>query len=355
MTNDPTNTRKIEHIRAFDADADIDRNARAFDAIGLTHRALPNIDLNAVDTQTTFLGKRLRFPLLISSMTGGNHDLVRTINANLAQAAEACQVAMAVGSQRVMFVDDSAKDSFALRDLAPTAVLLANLGAVQLNYGFDHQHCQSAVDSLHADGLYLHLNPLQEAVQPEGDVNFAGLNARIQAVVEHLSVPVLLKEVGCGLSAADIEAGLAMGIRYFDVAGAGGTSWSRIEYHRRQRDGDHLGLTFQDWGIPTPEALYMASQQLQASGQAATLIASGGLRNGIDMAKAVIMGAQLCGIAAPLLKPAMTSVEATITAIEQLHTEFKTAMFLLGVSDVDALIHNYSLIRTSPRSSHMRS
>ncbi len=345
MQNDPTNARKIEHIRAFDTDADIDRNARAFDRIALTHRALPELNLAEVDTQTTFLGKPLRFPLLISSMTGGNHDLVRTINANLAQAAEACQVAMAVGSQRVMFVDDCAKASFDLRELAPSTVLLGNVGAVQLNYGFGVEQCQSTVDILGADGLYLHLNPLQEAVQPEGDVNFKGLRARIQTVVEQLSVPVLLKEVGSGLSVADIQVGLDMGISHFDIAGAGGTSWSRIEYHRRTRSDDNLGLTFQDWGIPTPEALQAANAYLKDSDQAATLIASGGLRNGIDMVKAMILGAKLCGVAAPLLQPAMTSVEATIVAIEQLQTEFKTAMFLLGVGDVKSLTDNHLLIR----------
>lgn len=346
---DTTNERKIEHIKVFDDDPNIDRNARAFERIQLTHRALPNLDLSAIDTGTQFLGKRLSFPLLISSMTGGNHQLVKTINTHLAQAAEACQVAMAVGSQRVMFVDADAADSFALRRFAPTTVLLGNIGAVQLNYGFGAEQCQQAVDILAADGLYLHLNPLQEAVQPEGDVNFADLNKRIAEAVQPLSVPVLLKEVGCGLSTADIADGLSMGINYFDIAGSGGTSWSRIEYHRRRQDTDDLGLTFQDWGIPTPDALQAAKDYLQSTRQHATLIASGGARNGIDMVKSVIMGATLCGVAAPLLKPAMDSVEATINAIEQLRKEFRTAMFLLGVGDIQTLTDNRQLIRTSPR------
>lgn len=343
--SDSTNERKIEHIRAFDKDQHIDRNARAFDGLQLTHRALPNIHLNDVDTRTEFLGKPLSFPLLISSMTGGNHEVVHTINTNLAKAAETCQVAMGVGSQRVMFVDEEAKKSFDLRQYAPTAVLLGNIGAVQFNYGFGLEHCQQAVDILDADGLYLHLNPLQEAVQPEGDVNFANLTAHIRDVVQQLNVPVLLKEVGSGLSTHDIDEGLNAGIQHFDIAGTGGTSWSRIEYHRRTQADDDLGLVFQDWGIPTPTALHEANQHLQLTGQKATLIASGGLRNGIDMAKSVILGAHLCGVAAPLLKPAMTSVEATITAIEKLHTEFKTAMFLLGISNVEALKNNNGLIR----------
>lgn len=343
--HDPTNERKIEHIRAFDYDPAIDRDTRAFERIQLTHRALPNLDFDTIDTSTEFLGKRLSFPLLISSMTGGNHTTVETINTNLAKAAEICQVAMAVGSQRVMFVQEAARASFELRKHAPSTVLLGNIGAVQFNYGFGLAHCQQAVDILEADGLYLHLNPLQEAVQPEGDVNFANLNTTIAQVVQQLHVPVLLKEVGCGLSVADIEMGLSLGVEYFDIAGAGGTSWSRIEYHRRKQAHDDLGLTFQDWGIPTPEALQAAKNHLQNNNQDATLISSGGARNGIDMAKSIIMGASLCGIAAPLLKPAMVSVEAVVSAIKQLKTEFQTAMFLLGVGDVKTLTNNTPLIR----------
>lgn len=343
--HDATNARKIEHIRAFDDDPAIDRDARAFERIQLTHRALPNLDFNTMDTSVEFLGKRLRFPLLISSMTGGNHEVVEKINTHLAQAAEICQVAMAVGSQRVMFTDAAAKTSFELRKYAPNTILLGNIGAVQFNYGFGLSQCQQAIDILEADGLYLHLNPLQEAIQPEGDVNFTNLAASIGGVAQQLHVPVLLKEVGCGLSVADIQAGLAQGIQYFDVAGTGGTSWSRIEYHRRQQESNNLGLLFQDWGIPTPEALQAAQKYLHSSNQSATLIASGGARNGIDIAKSVIMGASLCGIAAPLLKPAMVSVEAVVAAIQQLQAEFQTAMFLLGVGDVKTLKNNTPLIR----------
>lgn len=344
---DSTNDRKIEHLNALASDKDIERHGQAFDRIALIHRALPNIDYDSIDTSTTLLGKTLSFPLLISSMTGGNHELVTTINRNLALAAEHCQVAMGVGSQRVMFSDEQAQDSFALRQYAPSAVLIGNIGAVQLNYGFDANHCQAAVDILQADGLYLHLNPLQEAVQPEGNVNFSNLTDKIAAIVDTLSVPVLLKEVGSGLSVADIEQGLQAGVRYFDIAGSGGTSWSRIEYHRRASDSDDLGRTFQDWGTPTPQALNDANAFLRDSNQSATLIASGGVRNGIDIAKSVILGAQLGGIAAPLLQPAMVSASATITAIEQLKKEFKTALFLMGVADVKTLRNNRGLVCSS--------
>ncbi|NQZ69356.1 MAG: type 2 isopentenyl-diphosphate Delta-isomerase, partial [Lentisphaeria bacterium] len=166
-----TNDRKIEHINIITNDETVDRKKFYFDDVLLKHRAMPEIDLEDVDTSCTVLGKELSFPLLISSMTGGDHELVKTINKNLATAAEACKVAMGVGSQRVMFENPDAAESFAIRQYAPTTLLFANLGAVQLNYGFTETECQAAVDHLEADALFLHLNPLQEAVQPEGDCN----------------------------------------------------------------------------------------------------------------------------------------------------------------------------------------
>lgn len=336
--SEKTNSRKIEHINAILKDPLTDRSARYFDRICLTHRALPQLDLSDIDTSTEFMGKRLSFPLLLSSMTGGDHELVRQINRNLAEAAQRTGVGLAVGSQRVMFSDPAARESFDLRKFAPDALLLGNIGAVQLNYGLGIEQCQQAVDLLQADGLYLHLNPLQEAVQPEGDTDFSDLAQRIAEVVEGINVPVLLKEVGCGLSVADIELGLKAGVQYFDVAGSGGTSWSRIEHHRR--DQDELGLVFQDWGIPTPIAL----QQATALQSGATLVASGGLRDGIDMVKSVILGASLGGLAAPFLEPAMESADAVVAQIERLHREYRTAMFLLGVASTEELHGASSLI-----------
>ncbi|MGB0733812.1 MAG: type 2 isopentenyl-diphosphate Delta-isomerase [Pontibacterium sp.] len=338
--SDQTNSRKVEHIRAIEHDPATDRDGRYFDAIRLTHRALPEIALSEVDPSTSFLGKALSFPLLISSMTGGDHELVKRINTNLAIAAQSCGVAMAVGSQRVMFSSPAAKASFDLRDYAPDAVLIGNIGAVQLNYGMGIQEAQEAVDCMAADGLYLHLNPLQEAVQPEGDTDFSNLAIKISQLAAELSVPVLFKEVGSGLSVADIELGLKAGIKHFDVAGTGGTSWSRIEHHRR-KDGSDLGLRFQDWGISTPEALRDAQPFMDT----ACVIASGGLRDGIDMVKSVILGASVCGVAAPLLKPAMTSAQAVVAEIERLREEFITAMFLLGQPSIEALKGNQALLR----------
>lgn len=338
--SDQTNDRKIEHIRAIEKDPLTDRNGRFFDQIQLCHRALPELALEQVDTSVEFLGKKLSFPLLISSMTGGDHRLIRTINRNLAEAAERTGVALAVGSQRVMFTQPEARESFDLRAYAPSTVLLGNVGAVQLNYGFSLDQCQQAVDLLAADGLYLHLNPLQEAVQPEGDTDFSDLQTKIASLTTQLKQPILLKEVGGGLSPMDIEAGIAAGVKWFDLAGRGGTSWSRIEHHRHENAADDLGICFQDWGIPTPQALKLA-QPYQNN---AAFIASGGLRDGIDMVKSVILGASLCGMAAPFLKPAMESADSVVRVIEQRRREFTTAMFLLGMSDVNSLFMNRALI-----------
>jgi isopentenyl-diphosphate Delta-isomerase len=340
--SDPTSERKIQHIRIIERDADADRRKYYFDDIQLTHRALPEIALDDVDPSVTFMGKRLRFPLLISSMTGGEHDLIRAVNENLARAAEATGVAMGVGSQRVMFTHPPARASFALREWAPTTLLLSNLGAVQLNYGFTPEMCREAVDVVGADALYLHLNPLQEAVQPEGNTNFVGLAQRIGEAVTTLDHPVVIKEVGAGISPEDARLLVDAGVRYIDVAGTGGLSWSRIEDHRQaeQNGTVGLGIRFQDWGIPTPLAL----QLLAPFRDRVTLIASGGIRSGIDMVKATILGASLCGLASPFLKPAMESADRVIEEIERLNREFRTAMFLLGARTVDDLFDHGELI-----------
>ncbi len=341
---DQTNSRKLEHLRVIAEDANIQRDATGFDGVDLTHRALPNIDFDAIDTRVQFLGKTLSFPFLISSMTGGVDQEISRINHNLAAAAEQCGVAMAVGSQRVMFVNPDAQNSFNLREIAPNVPLLSNLGAVQLNMGFGIKECQAAVNLLQADGLYLHLNPLQEAVQPEGDRNFANLEQRIAEIVKDLSVPVLLKEVGSGLSTTDIAAGLGAGVLHFDVAGRGGTSWSRIEYHRRVDDEDNLGLQFQDWGLTTVQSLRAATHYLQRNAPDACLISSGGMRSGIDMVKAMVLGAHLCGFAAPLLNAARESSESVVRKIEMIRRTFKSAMFLLGCANCSELRGNTALL-----------
>ncbi|MBU1908512.1 MAG: type 2 isopentenyl-diphosphate Delta-isomerase [Verrucomicrobia bacterium] len=342
--NDPVNERKLQHLRIIESDPDADRHRRYFDTIRLKHRALPELNLAEVDPSVTFMGKRLSFPLLISSMTGGDDDVLRRINRNLAVAAEQAGVAMGVGSQRVMFSHPAARASFEVRRHAPTTLLFANLGAVQLNYGFGVEQCREALAVSGADALCLHLNPLQEAVQPKGDTDFRGLARKICDVSRQLDKPVIVKEVGAGISREDAERLLAGGIRYVDVAGTGGTSWSRIEHHSLVKvESDDLGLAFQDWGLPTPEAL----RALQPCRDRLTLIASGGLRSGIDMVKAMALGASLCGMAAPFLKPAMESAEAVGEVIARLKSEFVTALFLLGIGRAQELVGNESVLFSS--------
>jgi isopentenyl-diphosphate delta-isomerase len=337
--SDQTNDRKFEHIRIIQEDDQVDRQENFFDDIQLTHRGLPECDFSRVDSSLRVLGRNLSFPLLISSMTGGEHETIQTINQNLAKAAQHCKVAMAVGSQRVQFTHEAAAYSFDQREHAPDALLIANLGAVQLNHGFDIEHARLAVEKVGADALYFHLNPLQEVIQPEGDTNFSNLAEAMGNIAASLEVPVWVKEVGAGLSPADVELLMEQGIQTFDVAGRGGTSWSRIEHHRSNGQANS-GLLFQDWGIPTPKAL----QLLDRFRPHATLIASGGIRNGVDMAKACILGASLCGMARPFLQPAMESADAVIALIEQFMREFRTAMFLLGAVSLDELTGQKELI-----------
>jgi isopentenyl-diphosphate delta-isomerase len=275
------------------------------------------------------MGKKLSFPLLISSMTGGGDKLLRKINTNLAAAAEAECVGMGVGSQRIFFTESTARSSFDLRGVAPTTLLFSNLGAVQFNEELTLAHARAVVQVLKADALCLHLNPLQEAIQPGGDTNFSSLCKKIGEIVQGLEVPVIIKEVGAGISSADAKRLIEAGVKYVDVAGSGGTSWSRVEGERS--DDPSLGQLFQDWGIPTPSALK------QLAPLNVTLIASGGIRSGVDMAKAVILGASLCGVARPFLNPAMESAESVQKVIQQLKREFVTAMFLLGADRVEKI------------------
>jgi len=345
MNEKTTNRRKMDHIRIVNADRATDREKGYFDAIRLTHRALPELDLDAIDPSINFLGKTLSFPLVLSAMTGGDHTMLRKINRNLARAAEATGVAMSVGSQRVMFSRPVAANSFALRQYAPTAPLLANLGAVQLNKGFGLDECRQAIEVLEADGLYFHLNPLQEAIQPEGDIHFANLAEKIGRIARQLSKPVLLKEVGAGFSTADARLAISQGIRYVDIAGSGGTSWSRVEHFRQMKNNpSDMGLIFQDWGLPTPLAL----QLLRPFRDRLTLIASGGIRSGVDMVKAMALGASLCGLAQPLLKPAMTSADTVIEFILRLKKEFTTCLFLMGLRQAPELVGNDSVIVHDP-------
>ena len=320
--------RKAEHIElALDRSTQGDRSF--FDEYRFEHEALPEIDLDRIDTSLTFLGKRLEAPILVSCMTGGTETANR-INLNLAAGAEQRGVAVGVGSQRKAIEDPSQTATFQVREAAPTAALLGNLGAVQLNYGFGLDECLRAVEMIEADALVFHLNPLQEALQPEGQVNFSNLLPKMAEMVRGLPVPVIAKEVGSGLSEATGRALASVGIEILDTAGVSGTSWARIE---TRRSGElELGELFANWGIPTPESIV---QLRRIPG--VTVIGSGGVRSGVDIAKAVALGADLAGLAYPFLEAATESPERVAAVIDRLVDELKITMFCLGARNLAEL------------------
>lgn len=320
--------RKAEHIE-LGLDRANQLGESWFDRYEIEHQALPEIDLDQVDTATTFLGRPLSAPLLISCMTGGTMEATR-INRNLARAAEAVRIAVGVGSQRKAIEDPSQAASFQIRSLCPSVPLLANLGAVQLNYGFGLAECRRAVEMIEADALVFHLNPLQEAIQPEGQGDFRGLVDKIGDVASRLEVPVIVKEIGAGLSLKVARALKAVGIAIFDVAGVGGTSWARIE--GRRADAPGLGELFAGWGIPTPRAI----QQL-AGLDGVTVIGSGGVRSGVDAAKAIALGADLVGTAQPFLVAAHDSAERAAERAHRTVHELRIAMFCAGAGSLAAL------------------
>jgi len=320
--------RKAEHIRlALEPRMQHERNY--FEDWRLEHRALPEIDFDEIDTSVTFLGRRLDSPLLISCMTGGTEDATR-INRNLARGAEETRVAVGVGSQRKALEDPSTAESFRVRPLAPSVPLLANLGAVQLNYGYDVSQCREAVRMIDADALVLHVNALQEALQPEGQRNFRRLIPRMGEVARDLDVPVVAKEIGCGISRDVARALVDQGIRVVDTAGLGGTSWARIEAARA--DDVDLGELFADWGIPTPLAIRRLRDVPEL-----TLIGSGGVRNGVDVAKALAFGADVVGMAYPFLVAADESKERVVEKVRRTVEELKICMFCTGARTIPEL------------------
>jgi isopentenyl-diphosphate delta-isomerase len=328
-----TPSRKADHIRV-----NLEQDVRSGLPTGLerlhfTHHALPDLDLDSVDAECAFLGKRLAAPLLISSMTGGTEQATR-INLILAEAAQAARIAIGLGSQRVALEDRRWEASFQVRRVAPDALLFANLGAVQLNYGYGITECSRAVEMASADALILHLNPLQEAVELDGNTRFAGLLPRIEAICRALTVPVIVKEVGWGISAVEARSLVDAGVAVIDVAGAGGTSWTQVEMHgAHTRHQAELAAAFLDWGIPTAVTLRETHQALPT----VPLIASGGLRNGVDLAKCIALGASLGGMAGPFLRSAAESPEAVHDCIRTTIAQLRVAMFAAGCGTLDAL------------------
>ncbi len=326
--------RKADHIRInLEENVQFPTLTNGFERYRLVHQALPELDLKSIDTCTELLGKPLGLPFLISSMTGGT-EAARVINRNLAAGAQARGIAMGLGSQRTGIEQPETADTFKVRDLAPDILLFANLGAIQLNYRYGVEQCCRAVEMIEADALILHLNPLQEAVQADGDWNWSGLLAKIEQVVKEVGVPVIAKEVGWGISAATARRLKDAGVAVIDVAGSGGTSWTEVEYHRATSESlRKLARAFADWGIPTAESLLLA----QKGAPGTPVIASGGMRTGIEAAKALALGATLVGVASSFLKAAASGPEEVVGTIDHLAAELRVAMFCAGAGTLAAL------------------
>jgi len=335
-----TQTRKADHLRiCLDEDVQFHKNTNGLERYRFTHCCLPELNRSEIDLTTTFLGKSLGVPLLISSMTGGTQQ-AKTINFRLAEVAQQYQLAMGVGSQRVAVENPQVADTFAVRSQAPDILLLANLGAVQLNYSYGLDECLRVVDLLQADALILHLNSLQECIQPNGDTNFRGLIDKIYNLCKKIPVPVIAKEVGNGISAAMAQKLIEAGVSAIDVAGAGGTSWAKVESERALNEQQRrLGLTFADWGLPTAECIV----DIRAIAPKMPLIASGGLRNGLDVAKAIALGADLAGLAWPFLQAAAESTEAVDALVQLLIAELTTVLFCTGNASLAQLQHSNAL------------
>ncbi len=325
--------RKSDHIR-INLEEDVRSGlTNGLERYHFTHQALPELNLADVDLSLELFGKTLNAPILISSMTGGTPEAA-AINKILASAAQEVGVAMGLGSQRAAIEHPELATTFQVRSVAPDILLFANLGAIQLNYRYGVEECQKVVEMIEADALVLHLNALQEAVQPEGDTRFAGLLRKIETVCKTLPVPVIAKEVGWGFSEIVARQLADAGVAAIDVAGAGGTSWSQVEMHRAQNSSQkRLAAAFSDWGIPTAESII----NVRNAAPDLLVFASGGLRTGIDIAKCIALGAILGGMAGPYLKAAAISLEVTIQTMLEVRREIQVCMFAAGAGDIRAL------------------
>ncbi|HBG74526.1 MAG: type 2 isopentenyl-diphosphate Delta-isomerase [Chloroflexi bacterium GWB2_49_20] len=329
----PISKRKADQIRINleeDVRSGIDNGLGGFRFI---HEALPEINLSEVNPSVQLYGKHLSAPILISSMTGGTPE-AETLNINLALGAQECRIAMGVGSQRAALETPDLSGTFDIRKIAPDIILFANLGAIQLNNGMDYDACQRAIDMIHADGLLLHLNPLQEALQTGGNTNFKGLAEKIERICQKISVPVIVKEVGWGISENTTKMLYECGVSAIDVAGAGGTSWSQVEmYSAPDEFSRQLAAVFKDWGISTAKSII----NVKKIAPEMPIFASGGIKNGVEMAKCFALGATLAGSAGIFLSEAAISPERVVNIINLLRQQIKTTMFVTGSRDISEL------------------
>ncbi len=324
----PTRTcaRKDDHVRICLEKDVLFSKKNGFERYEFEHRALPEIDLDEIDTTTFFLGREFRLPFFIAAMTGGT-PVGHKINRNLARAAEELGIGMGLGSQRAMLDEPSVAQTYVVRDVAPSILLLGNIGAPQLA-GLSIPEVEAMVGRVEADGLAIHLNPCHEMGQPEGDTNWKNVLECIRSVCAKISVPVVVKEAGCGISGAVASRLKTAGASAIDVAGAGGTCFAKVEYYR----GSRMAEAFFEWGIPTAQALSQCREAVEIP-----LIASGGIRSGVECAKALALGATLVGFALPVLKPALESHHAVVRRINEFALELRKAMLLIGVKNIAEL------------------
>ena len=325
--------RKDDHIILSLSEDGKPTSDPGFDKYRLEHNAFPEMDFSEIDTSVRFLGRKMGLPLIISSITGGGKDS-RKINIALAEIANDFNIGFAVGSQTCAISDKSFEKSFKVRMSAPNILIFANIGAVQLNYGFSIDECKRAIDMADADALIFHLNPLQEIFQHEGTRNFSGLFNKIEKICAKLDAPVIVKEVGYGISASVAKKLCDIGVYAVEVAGAGSISWSEIE---KKRSNDvvvqNAARSFLDWGNPTTECIKEISKEAKKM----KIIASGGVNTGVHMAKSIALGADLCGNASDFLRKVVESRAECENFIETLSLELRTAMFCTGCKNIQEL------------------
>ena len=334
-----TKQRKMEHIEIC-LDEDVQYSIPTmFNDIEFIHNALPEIDKDAIDLTTNFLGLRASAPIVIAGMTGG-HPETLAINKRLAQAAELLRLPIGVGSQRSAIENPELADTFRIvRDEAPSVPIIANIGATHVDSALQ------AIEMIEADVLAIHLNPLQEAVQPEGDCNSIGVLDKIADIVDSVEVPVIIKETGAGISAGVATQLESIGVDAIDCGGAGGTSWSAVEYYRALKEEDeiqsYLGKIFWDWGIPTALSVIMILDSTDLD-----VVATGGIRTGIDVAKAVGIGAMAAGVAIPLLRAAVHgTTEDVVYELNKLIEGLRVTMYLTGCNTIDDLVSRPLIIK----------
>ncbi len=332
-----TEKRKADHIKiCLNEKAQARKATAGFEDIHFIHRALPEIDKAKIDLSTTVFGHKLSAPLIVGAMTGGAAEAIR-INSAIAEAVEKLRLGMGVGSQRAAIEDQKLEKTFAItRKKAPTAFLIANIGGIQLVHGYGVKEVKKTVEMIDADAVAIHLNALQEAVQPEGQTNFKGVLAKIGEIAGELDKPVIVKETGSGIAAEDAKKLEAVGVKAIDIGGTGGTSFAAVEYYRakgQETSVQHfLGDVFWDWGIPTAVSLIETTQTVKIP-----VIASGGVRSGMDMAKALALNACLTSVSQPALQAAVKGAKDTEKLLSLLIEELKNVMFLVGAENVQKL------------------